>query len=91
MKGFRWYVQHFIDKPTIAAVNGAALSAVQNWRWPAIWWSPFRTPSSACPGQARPDRGCRGVPHRRTVARKAALEMLFTGEPITADDALKWG
>lgn len=67
--GFAGYVHHFIDKPTIAAVNGTALGGGSSWRWPAIWWSPVRRPVSGCRGQTRPDRrrGWR-IPDRRTTA-----------------------
>ena len=47
--GFAGYVSHFIDKPTIAAVNGTALGGGTDWRWPAIWWSPRNARSSGCP------------------------------------------
>lgn len=47
--GFAGYVSHFIDKPTIAAVNGTALGAAPSWRWRATSWSPKKARNSVCP------------------------------------------
>lgn len=47
--GFAGYVRHFIDKPTIAAVNGTALAAAPSWPWPVIWWWPRNARNSVCP------------------------------------------
>lgn len=91
--GFAGYVRHFIDKPTIAAVNGAALGGGIEL---ALASDLIVAEESARFGLPEVKRGLiagaggafRIVDH---LPRKVALEMLFTGEPITAADALRWG
>ena len=91
--GFAGYVSHFVDKPTIAAVNGTALGGGTEL---ALASDLVVAQESATFGLPEVKRGLiaaaggvfRIVDH---LPRKVAMELLFTGEPITAADALKWG
>lgn len=91
--GFAGYVHHFIDKPTIAAVNGTALGggtelALASDLVVAADSAKFGLPEVKVGLIA----GAGGV--FRIVAqlpRKVALEMLLTGEPISAAEAAEWG
>ena len=47
--GFAGYVHHYIDKPTIAAVNGTRWAAAPSWRSRATLWWPRNERSSGCP------------------------------------------
>jgi len=91
--GFAGYVHHFIDKPTIAAVNGTALGGGTEL-------------ALASDLVVAEERAAFGLPEVKVgliagaggvfrivqqLPRKVGLEMLFTGEPISAADALKWG
>ena len=91
--GFAGYVSHFIDKPTIAAVNGTALgggtelalaSDLVVARRDATFWLPEvkRGLIAAAGGVFRiVDQ----------LPRKVAMRLLLTGEPIGAEEALRWG
>jgi crotonobetainyl-CoA hydratase len=91
--GFAGYVHHFIDKPTIAAVNGTALGGGTEI---ALASDLVVADESASFGLPEVKRGLvaaaggvfRIVDH---LPRKVAFEMLFTGEPITAAQAAEWG
>jgi crotonobetainyl-CoA hydratase len=91
--GFAGYVHHFIDKPTIAAVNGTALGGGSEL---ALASDLVVAEERAKFGLPEVKRGLiagaggvfRIVEH---LPRKVAMEMLFTGEPMTSADALKWG
>jgi crotonobetainyl-CoA hydratase len=91
--GFAGYVHHFIDKPTIAAVNGTALGggtelALASDLVVAEERAKFGLPEVKVGLIA----GAGGV-FRITsqLPRKVALQMLLTGEPISAAEAAKWG
>ncbi|CAN5590281.1 crotonase/enoyl-CoA hydratase family protein [soil metagenome] len=91
--GFAGYVHHFIDKPTIAAVNGTALGggtelALASDLVVAEEGARFGLPEVKRGLMAAAGGVFRIVDH---LPRKVALELLFTGEPITAADALRWG
>lgn len=91
--GFAGYVHHFIDKPTIAAVNGTALGGGSEL---ALASDLVVAGQSATFGLPEVKRGLiagAGGVFRivEQLPRKVALELIFTGEPITADEALKWG
>ncbi|HME48943.1 crotonase/enoyl-CoA hydratase family protein [Mycobacterium sp.] len=91
--GFAGYVHHFIDKPTVAAVNGAALGGGTEI---AMASDLVVAAESAVFGLPEVKRGLiagAGGVFRIVDAlpRKLAFELLFTGEPITAAEALKWG
>lgn len=91
--GFAGYVRHFVDKPTIAAVNGAALGggteiAMASDLVVAAEGAVFGLPEvkrGLIAGAGGVFRVVDALP------RKLAFELLFTGEPITAAEALKWG
>lgn len=91
--GFGGYVQHFIDKPTIAAVNGAALGGGTELALASDLVVAAQNAKFGLPEVKRGLIAAAGGVFRivEQLPRKVALEMLFTGEPITADDALKWG
>ena len=91
--GFAGYVQHFIDKPTIAAVNGTALGGGTEL---ALASDLVVATSSAQFGLPEVKRGliaAAGGVFRivEQLPRKIAMRLLVTGEPITADEALRWG
>lgn len=91
--GFAGYVQHVIDKPTIAAVNGTALGGGTEL---ALASDLVVAEESAKFGLPEVKRGLiagAGGVFRivEQLPRKIALELLFTGEPISAADAAKWG
>jgi crotonobetainyl-CoA hydratase len=91
--GFAGYVRHFIDKPTIAAVNGTALGggtelALASDLVVAEERAKFGLPEVKV-GLIAGAGGVFRIVHQ--LPRKVALEMLLTGEPITAAEALKWG
>ncbi|MEI7714601.1 MAG: enoyl-CoA hydratase-related protein [Mycobacterium sp.] len=91
--GFAGYVHHFIDKPTIAAVNGTALGGGTEI---AMASDLVVAADSATFGLPEVKRGLiaaaggvfRVMSH---LPRKVAMELLMTGEPITASDAREWG
>lgn len=91
--GFAGYVHHFIDKPTIAAVNGTALGGGTEIAFASDL---IVADESAIFGLPEVKRGLiaaaggvfRIIDH---LPRKVAMEMLFTGEPISAADAAGWG
>ncbi|MGE2715165.1 crotonase/enoyl-CoA hydratase family protein [Mycolicibacterium litorale] len=91
--GFAGYVHHFIDKPTIAAVNGTALGggselALASDLVVAEERAKFGLPEVKRGLMAAAGGVFRIVDH---LPRKVAMEMIFTGEPMTSADALKWG
>lgn len=91
--GFAGYVHHFIDKPTIAAVNGTALGGGTEL---ALASDLVVAEDSASFGLPEVKRGLiagAGGTFRIVdqLPRKVALELLFTGEPISAADAKRWG
>jgi crotonobetainyl-CoA hydratase len=91
--GFAGYVQHVIDKPTIAAVNGIALGggtelALASDLVIAEERTKFGLPEVKRGLIAAAGGVFRIVDH---LPRKVAMEMIFTGEPMGAADALKWG
>lgn len=91
--GFAGYVHHFIDKPTIAAVNGTALGggtelALASDLVVAEERAKFGLPEVKRGLMAAAGGVFRIVDH---LPRKVAMELLFTGEPMTSADALKWG
>jgi crotonobetainyl-CoA hydratase len=90
---FAGYVRHFIDKPTIAAVNGTALGGGTEL---ALASDLVVAKESATFGLPEVKRGLiagAGGTFRiaEQLPRKVAMELLFTGEPMSAADALKWG
>lgn len=91
--GFAGYVHHFIDKPTIAAVNGTALGggtelALASDLVVAEEGARFGLPEVKV-GLIAGAGGVFRIVHQ--LPRKVALQMLLTGEPITAAEAASWG
>jgi len=91
--GFAGYVHHFIDKPTIAAVNGTALGggteiALASDLVVADERATFGLPEVKRGLIAAAGGVFRIVDH---LPRKVAFELLFTGDPISAADAARWG
>jgi crotonobetainyl-CoA hydratase len=91
--GFAGYVHHFIDKPTIAAVNGAALGggtelALASDLVVACESAIFGLPEVKV-GLFAAAGGVFRIVHQ--LPRKVALEMILTGEPISAAEAAQWG
>ena len=91
--GFAGYVHHYIDKPTIAAVNGTALGggtelALASDLVVAEQRAKFGLPEVKRGLIAAAGGVFRIVDH---LPRKVAMELLFTGEPMSSADALKWG
>lgn len=91
--GFAGFVQHFIDKPVIAAVNGTALGGGTEL---ALASDLVVAASSAQFGLPEVKRGliaAAGGIFRIVdqLPRKIAMQLLMTGEPISAEDAARWG
>ncbi|MEV0673198.1 enoyl-CoA hydratase-related protein [Mycobacterium sp. NPDC050441] len=91
--GFAGYVSHFIDKPTIAAVNGTALGGGTEL---ALASDLIVAEEGAKFGLPEVKRGLiagAGGVFRiaEQLPRKVANELLFTGEPMSSADALRWG
>jgi len=91
--GFAGFVQHFIDKPIIAAVNGTALGGGTEL---ALGSDLVVAQSGAQFGLPEVKRGliaAAGGVFRIVdqLPRKVAMQLLVTGEPINADQAAHWG
>jgi crotonobetainyl-CoA hydratase len=91
--GFAGYVQHVIDKPTIAAVNGTALGGGTELALASDLVVAEEGAKFGLPEVKRGLIAAAGGVFRivEQLPRKVAMELLFTGEPMTAADALKWG
>ncbi len=91
--GFAGYVRHFIDKPTIAAVNGTALGGGSEIALASDLVVAGESASFGLPEVKRGlIAGAGGV--FRLIAQippKVALEAVYTGDPISAYEALRWG
>ena len=91
--GFAGYVHHFIDKPTIAAVNGAALGGGTEIALASDLVVADERATFGLPEVKRGLVAAAGGVFRIVDAlpRKVAFEMMFTGDPISAADAARWG
>jgi crotonobetainyl-CoA hydratase len=91
--GFAGYVHHFIDKPTIAAVNGAALGGGTELALASDLVVARESATFGLPEVKRGLIAAAGGVFRivEQLPRKVAMELLFTGEPISAAEAAKWG
>lgn len=91
--GFAGIVQHFVPKPIIAAVNGFALGGGTEI---AIACDLIVASEHASFGLPEVKRGIIAgagglLRLPRQIPLKVALETVFTGEPLSALDALRWG
>ena len=92
-RGFAGFVQHFVDKPIIAAVNGFALGGGTE----IVLASDLAVISDQAKlglpevkrGLAALAGGLLRLP--RQIPLKLALEVALTGDPIDAETALRWG
>nr|WP_170306078.1 enoyl-CoA hydratase-related protein [Mycolicibacter kumamotonensis] len=91
--GFAGYVQHVIDKPTIAAVNGTALGGGTEIALASDLVVAEQRAQFGLPEVKRGLLAGAGGVFRiiDQLPRKIALELLYTGEPISAADAGRWG
>ncbi len=91
--GFAGYAHHFIDKPTIAAVNGTALGGGTELALASDLVVADERATFGLPEVKRGLIAAAGGVFRIMdhLPRKVAMELLLTGEPITASDALEWG
>lgn len=91
--GFAGYVRHAIDKPTIAAVNGTALGGGTELALASDLVVAAQSATFGLPEVKRGLVAAAGGVFRivEQLPRKVAMGLLFTGEPITADEALQWG
>ncbi|WP_099023958.1 crotonase/enoyl-CoA hydratase family protein [Mycolicibacterium palauense] len=91
--GFAGYVRHFIDKPTIAAVNGTALGGGTELALASDLVVAEERAQFGLPEVKRGLLAAAGGVFRIVdqLPRKVGLELMLTGEPMTAADALRWG
>ena len=91
--GFAGYVRHFVDKPTIAAVNGTALGGGTELALASDLVVAHELAKFGLPEVKRGLVAAAGGVFRivNQLPRKVAMELLLTGEPLTASDAREWG
>jgi crotonobetainyl-CoA hydratase len=91
--GFAGYVRHFIDKPTIAAVNGTALGGGTELALASDLVVAGEGATFGLPEVKRGLIAAAGGVFRlvEQLPRKVAMELMVTGEPMSSADALKWG
>lgn len=91
--GFAGYVQHHISKPTIAAVNGFALGGGTEIVLASDLAVAVETASFGLPEVKRGILAGAGGAFRlgQQIPKKAAMEVMLTGEPISAHRALELG
>ncbi|MBV9509116.1 MAG: enoyl-CoA hydratase/isomerase family protein [Caulobacteraceae bacterium] len=91
--GFAGYVQHYISKPTIAAVNGFALGGGTELTLASDLAVAADTAMFGLPEVKRGILAGAGGAFRmaQQVAPKVAMEILLTGDPFTAQRALELG
>ncbi|MGO4256621.1 crotonase/enoyl-CoA hydratase family protein [Marmoricola sp. RAF53] len=91
--GFAGFVRHFTSKPVIAAVNGKALGGGTELALACDLIVACESASFGLPEVKRGLIAGGGGVFRITevIPRKIALELLMTGEPISATEAARWG
>jgi len=91
--GFAGYVSHPVSKPTIAAVNGFALGGGTELALASDLVVAAESAKFGLPEVSRGIFAAAGGVFRLPTAipRKIAMEMIFTGEPISAARALELG
>jgi crotonobetainyl-CoA hydratase len=92
-RGFGGIVRHFIDKPLIAAINGFALGGGTEILLACDLAVISAEASLGLPEVRRGLVAAAGGLLRlhRQIPPKIAAEAIFTGQPISADTALRWG
>ncbi|BAH31492.1 crotonase/enoyl-CoA hydratase family protein [Rhodococcus erythropolis] len=91
--GFAGYVQHWLSKPTIAAVNGFALGGGTELVLASDLAVVDEHAQLGLPEVKRGLFAAAGgvIRLQQQIPRKIALELALTGEPITAVEGLKLG
>lgn len=91
--GFAGFVQHPISKPVVAAVNGTALGGGTELVLACDLAVAAETATFGLPEVKRGLIAAAGglVRLPQQLPRKRALEVILTGEPVTAAKALDWG
>jgi crotonobetainyl-CoA hydratase len=91
--GFAGFVQHYIDKPVIAAVNGTALGGGTELALASDLVVAAQSAQFGLPEVKRGLIAAAGGVFRIVdqLPRKVAMRLLLTGEPISAEEALRWG
>ncbi|OBA82055.1 enoyl-CoA hydratase [Mycobacterium sp. 1164966.3] len=91
--GFAGYVHHFIDKPTIAAVNGTAFGGGTELALASDLVVAGERAQFGLPEVKRGLIAAAGGVFRimNQLPRKVAMELLLTGDPLSASHALQWG
>jgi crotonobetainyl-CoA hydratase len=91
--GFAGYVHHFIDKPTIAAVNGTAFGGGTELALASDLVVAAERAQFGLPEVKRGLIAAAGGVFRIVdqLPRKVGMELLLTGDPLSASDALEWG
>lgn len=90
---FAGFVNQFTSKPTIAAVNGNALGGGLELALACDLVVAVESASFGLPEVKRGLIAGAGGAFRigQQLPQKKALELLLTGDPISADEALRWG
>jgi crotonobetainyl-CoA hydratase len=91
--GFAGYARHFVDKPTIAAVNGTALGGGTELVLASDLAVSDRSATFGLPEVKRGLMAAAGGLFRivEQLPRKRALQLIFTGASIPADEAAAAG
>ena len=91
--GFAGFVNNFTSKPTIAAVNGNALGGGTELLLACDLVVAVETANVGLPEVKRGLMAGAGGAFRirRQLPEKVALELLLTGRPMPAPEALRWG
>ncbi|MEE2034812.1 enoyl-CoA hydratase-related protein [Rhodococcus chondri] len=91
--GFAGVVKHHISKPVIAAVNGTALGGGTELALASDLVVASETSEFGLPEVHRGLIAGAGGVFRigQAVPRAIAMELILTGKPMSADDALRWG
>lgn len=89
--GFAGFVKHYVDKPTIAAVNGTALGGGTELALSADLIVAAENATFGLPEVKRGLIAGAGGVFRlpAQISQRLAMEMIFTGDPITAARALE--
>ncbi|MEX0835020.1 MAG: crotonase/enoyl-CoA hydratase family protein [Nitriliruptor sp.] len=91
--GFAGYVSHAVSIPTIAAVNGPALGGGTELALASDLVVAADTAAFGLPEVKRGIIAAAGGVLRlpQQLPTKVAMEAILTGDPITAEDAARWG